>query len=119
MRPRATRHQSGSNGLLRRPQTQGRAAVPANGTVIPTTALQDAVALLTVAVDAADDHELQALVDEFRSKDDSDELLLAVVALCRSLCLAVSKMVHVVDDELSNGQADALTEDELLPSRCT
>ena len=83
--------------------------------MIPSTSLQDAVALLTVAIDARDDDELHAMVTEFRRADHSDELLLAVVALCRSLCLAVSKMVHVVDDELSNGQADALTEDELLP----
>jgi hypothetical protein len=83
--------------------------------MIPSTSLQDAVALLTVAVDARDEDELHALVAEFGKKDDSAELLLAVVALCRSLCLAVSKMVHLVDDELSNVQADALTEDELLP----
>ena len=57
--------------------------------------------------------DLRALVVEFRENDPSDELMLAVVALCRSLCLATAKVIHVLDDDLSDEQADALTEDEL------
>ncbi len=64
-------------------------------------------------MDATD--ELEALVAEFRAKDGSDDLLLAVVALCRSLCLATSKVINVLDHDLSSRQADDLTEDELLP----
>ena len=83
--------------------------------VIHSTALQDAAVLLTVAMDAKDDHELHALVAEFRAKEESDALTLAVVALCRSLCFATSKMIHVFDDALTDAEAGCLTEDELLP----
>ena len=83
--------------------------------VVPSTVLQDAVALLTIAMDATDHDELRQLVAEFREKDGSDELMLAVVALCRSLCLVTSKVIHTLDDSLSDAQADALTDDELMP----
>lgn len=83
--------------------------------MVPPTALQNAVALLTVAMHAADTDELASLIREFRDKDDSEELMLAVVALCRSLCLATSKLIHVIDDHLTDAQADDLTNDELLP----
>jgi hypothetical protein len=83
--------------------------------MIPSTVLQDAIALLTVAMNTDEPSELEELVAEFQAKDRSDQLLIAVVALCRSLCLATSKMIHVVDDALSDHQANALTEDELLP----
>jgi len=83
--------------------------------VIAPTALQNAVALLTVSMHADDTDELAALIQEYRAKDDSDELMLAVVALCRSLCFATSRLVHVVDEALSDAEADALTDDELLP----
>lgn len=83
--------------------------------VIPTTALQDAAALLTVAMEVDRPDDLRALVVEFREKDASDELMLAVVALCRSLCLATAKVIHVLDDHLTDEQGDALTDDELLP----
>jgi hypothetical protein len=83
--------------------------------MIPSTVLQDAIALLTVAMNTDEPSELEELVAEFQAKDRSDQLLIAVVALCRSLCLATSKMIHVVDDALSDHQADALTEDDLLP----
>ena len=79
-----------------------------------STAQQDAVALLTLAMHA-EDTELEALIDEFARKGSSDELLRAVVGLCRSLCLVTSRMVHVVDDHLTNEQALELTNDELLP----
>jgi hypothetical protein len=83
--------------------------------MIASTSLQDAAALLTVAMDVSAHDELRDLVAEFRQKDDSDELLLAVVALCRSLCIANSTLMHVLDDELTNAQAVRLTDDELLP----
>ena len=83
--------------------------------MIPSTVLQDAIALLTVAMNTDEPSELEELVAEFQAKDRSDQLLIAVVALCRSLCLATSKMIHVVDDALSDQQANALTEDDLLP----
>jgi hypothetical protein len=79
---------------------------------VPTTALEDAVALLTVAMHAGGS-ELDELVAEFQSKGRSDELLLAVVALCRSLCLATARMVHALDDHLTNEQALDLTDAEV------
>lgn len=82
--------------------------------MIPPTALQNAVALLTVAMHADHTDELASLIEEYRSTDDSDGLLLAVVALCRSLCLATSKLIHVVDEKLSDAEAHALTDDDLL-----
>ena len=83
--------------------------------MIASTSLQDAAALLTVAMDVSAHDELRGLVAEFRQKDDSDELLLAVVALCRSLCIANATLLHVLDDELTNAQAGRLTDDDLLP----
>lgn len=83
--------------------------------MVPPTALQNAVALLTVAMHATDTDELRALIEEFRAKDDSDELMLATVSLCRSLCFASSKLIHVIDEHLTNDQAEGLTEDELFP----
>jgi hypothetical protein len=38
-----------------------------------------------------------------------------MVALCRSLCLATSKVINVLDNDLSNRQAHDLREEELLP----
>ena len=61
------------------------------------------------------DDELRALVDEFRNKDTSDEIVLALVALCRSLCIASATLVHVLDDQLTDEQAAQLTDDDLLP----
>ena len=83
--------------------------------MITSTVLQDAIALLTVAMNTDEPAELEELVAEFQAKNGSDQLLIAVVALCRSLCLATSKMIHVVDDALNDQQANALTDDELLP----
>lgn len=83
--------------------------------MIPTSALQDAAALLTVAMDVDGYDELRALVAEFQEKDDSDQLLLALVALCRSLCLATSKVLHALDDDLTVEQLDALSDEDLLP----
>ena len=83
--------------------------------MIPSTALQDAAALLTVAMEATNDDELHALVAEFRAKDDSDALMLAIVALCRALCLTTSRMIHVFEDTLTDAESAGLTEDELLP----
>ena len=80
---------------------------------IPSTALQDAVALMTVAMAANDEVELDALVAEFLEKDDGD-LVLALVALGRSLCMATAKLIHAVDG-LSDDEIDTLTEDDLLP----
>lgn len=82
--------------------------------MVPPTALQNAAALLTVAMHTGDTGELRSLIQEFRDKDDSDDLMLAVVALCRSLCFATSKLVHAIDEHLSNEEADALSEDELF-----
>ena len=79
-----------------------------------STAQQDAVSLLTLAMHA-EDHELDELIEEFAAEGETDDLLRAVVQLCRSLCLVTSRMVHVVDDELTNQQAFELTHDELLP----
>jgi hypothetical protein len=59
--------------------------------MIPSTSLQDAAALLTVAMDVSAPDEVRALIAEFRLKDDSDELVLAIVALCRSLCMATQR----------------------------
>ena len=75
---------------------------------------QDAIALLTLAMHAEDD-ELDALIEELAANGNSDVLLRAVVGLCRSLCLVTSRMVHVVDDHLTNAQALELTNDQLLP----
>ena len=80
----------------------------------PSTAHQDAVALLTLAMHA-EDVELDALIREHTSEGESDELLRAVVELCRSLCLATSRMIHVVDADLTDRQAFELSNDELLP----
>jgi hypothetical protein len=83
--------------------------------VVPSTALQNAVALLTVAMHADETDELARLIEQFHGEDDSDELMLAVVALCRSLCFATSKLIHVIDDTLTDDEANALTDDELFP----
>ena len=83
--------------------------------MIASTSLQDAAALLTVAMDVSAHDELRTLVAEFRQKDDSDELLLAVVALCRSLCIANASLIHVLEDNLTDAQAGQLTDDDLLP----
>ena len=83
--------------------------------VIPSTALQDAVALITSSLGTDGGEELEALVAEFRVKDGADDLLLAVVALCRSLCLATSKVINVLDNHLSDDEAAELSEAELLP----
>ena len=80
--------------------------------MIPSTALQDAVTLLTVAIEAAGSDDLEGLVEEFLEKDDED-LVLALVALSRSLCMVTSKLVHVIDDDLSNDEAGDLSEDDL------
>ena len=77
------------------------------------TALQDAVALLTAAMDASGD-DLTALVAELHEKGDPD-LLHAVIALCRSLCLATARLIHVVDDSLTDDEALLLSDDDLLP----
>lgn len=73
------------------------------------------MALLTVATHAADTDELASLMQEFRAKDESDELMLAVLAPCRSLCFATSKLIHVVDETLSDVDANALTDDDPFP----
>lgn len=83
--------------------------------MIASTSLQDAAALLTVAMDVTATDELRDLVAEFRRKDDTDELMLAVVALCRSLCMATSRLAHVLDEDLSDAQAAELTDADLLP----
>lgn len=80
----------------------------------PSSALQDAVAMLTLAMHK-ESSELDEVIDEFLAKAAPDDLLRAVVGLCRSLCLATSRMVHVIDDELTTREGDALTNDELLP----
>ncbi len=77
--------------------------------------MQDAAALLTVAMDVDRYEDLKALVAEFHEKDESDQLMLAVVALCRALCLATSKVINVLDEELTDQEADALTDEDLLP----
>ena len=82
--------------------------------MIPSTALQDAVTLLTVAIEVVGPDDLEALVEEFREKDDGD-LVLALVALSRSLCMVTSKLVHVIDDDLSDEEAGNLSEDDLRP----
>ena len=82
--------------------------------MIPSTALQDAVTLLTVAIEAAGPDDLEALVEEFLEKDDGD-LVVALVALARALCMATSKLVHVIDDKLDDTEADGLSEDQLRP----
>jgi hypothetical protein len=79
-----------------------------------STAQQDAVSLLTLAMHAEDD-ELDELIEEFAATGETDDLLRAVVQLCRSLCLVTSRMVHVVDDALTNEQAFDLSDDQLLP----
>jgi hypothetical protein len=76
---------------------------------VPTTALQDAVALLTVSMHAGGD-ELDQLVQEFQAKGRSNELLLAVVALCRSLCFTTARLVHALDDELTAEEVVELTD---------
>src|SRR5688500_14193597 len=82
--------------------------------MIPSSALQDAVALLTVAIGAVGPDDLEALVEEFLAKDDGD-LVVALVALSRALCMATSKLVNVIDDDLSDAEASALSEEELRP----
>lgn len=82
--------------------------------MVPPTALQNAVALLTVAMHASDTDELASLIEEFRDNDDSNDLMLAVVALCRSLCFATSKLVHVMDEHMTDLDANDLSEDDLF-----
>ena len=73
------------------------------------------MALLTSSLGADASDELEELVAEFTAKDGSEHLLLAMVALCRSLCLATSKVINVIDHHLSDGQAHDLSEEDLLP----
>ena len=74
--------------------------------------------LRTVAIEATGPADLEALVQEFLEKDDVD-LVLALVALSRSLCLATSKLVQVLDEDLSDDQAETLSEDDLRPMAAT
>jgi hypothetical protein len=76
---------------------------------IPASALEEAVALLTVAMHAGGS-ELDELVEEFEAKDRSSELLHATVALCRSLCFTTARLVHALDDQLTNEEAMDLTD---------
>ena len=79
---------------------------------VPTTALEDAIALLTVAMHAGG-QELRDLVDEFEAKGRTDELLLAVVALCRSLIFTTARLVHALEDDLTSEEVLDLTDAEV------
>ena len=59
--------------------------------------------------------ELDELIGEFSQKAGADELLRAVVALCRSLCMTTSQLVHTIDGDLTNPEVFGLTDDDLLP----
>jgi hypothetical protein len=84
--------------------------------MIPSTALQDAIALLTVAMNTSADDDLRALIDEFREKDEGSDLMLALVSLCRSLCITSASLVHVLDGHVSDAAAEQLTDDDVVPT---
>ena len=70
------------------------------------------MALLTVAMHAGGD-ELDDLVTEFEAKGRSHEVLLAVVALCRSLCFTTARLVHAIDGQLTDEEALHLTDSDV------
>jgi hypothetical protein len=72
------------------------------------------VTLLTVAIEAAGPDDLEGLVEEFLAKDDGD-LVVALVALSRALCMATTTLVHVIDDDLTDEAAGDLSDDDLRP----
>ena len=80
----------------------------------PTTPQQDAVALLTVAMNQIAGDELPTLVDEFLAKDNRDEIVLALVSLCRSLCISGATLVLMVDNRPSDEHAKPVTDTEVL-----
>jgi hypothetical protein len=82
------------------------------GVSVPTSALQDAVALLTVAMHAGG-AELEDLVAELQAKGRSNELLLAMIALCRSLCLTTARLAHALEDQLTDAEVLDLTDAEV------
>jgi hypothetical protein len=83
--------------------------------VEPSSAIQDASALLTLAVDAQHPDELEDLVREFVGVRPPEELVTALLAMARSLCFVTARLVHTIDDLLSDDEAIALSEDEVLP----
>jgi hypothetical protein len=76
---------------------------------VPATALEEAVALLTIAMHAGGS-ELDGLIAELDEDGRSAEVLLAVVELCRSLCFTTARLVHTIDDQLTNEEALDLTD---------
>lgn len=79
-----------------------------------STAQQDAMALLTLSLQQ-DGDELRDLVAELR-RDHGDDLVHALVALCRSLCFTTARVVQAMDGDLSVREAAALTDDDVRNS---
>jgi hypothetical protein len=77
-------------------------------------ALQEAVALLTSAAGA--DDELDTLVHRALDEQPAPDMLLAVLALGRELCFTASRLIHLIDDDLSNADVYGLTDEELRPA---
>jgi hypothetical protein len=77
-------------------------------------ALREAVALLTSA--AGPENELDALVDRALAEQQARDLLLALVTLGRSLCYTTARLVHVIDDDLSDVAAADLTDETVRPA---
>ena len=94
---------------------QARAALDAGETIRVVFEDGGYAGRVTVAIQAERSDDLEALVEEFLEKDDGG-LVLALVALSRSLCLATSKLVHVLDEDLSDEAAEHLSEGELRPT---
>lgn len=84
------------------------------GVTEPPAALQEAVALLTAATSDVDD--LPALVRRAIDEQGAEELVLAVTALGRSLCFTAARLVHAVDDDLSDDEAVDLTDAAVRPA---
>ena len=59
------------------------------------------------------DSAYSSLVEEFEAKDRSGELLLAVVALCQSLCFTTAKLAHALEDQLTNEEVLDLTDGDV------
>jgi hypothetical protein len=77
-------------------------------------ALEEAVALMTSAAGPVD--ELDELVHRALDEQPAPDLVLALVALGRSLCYTAARLVHVIDDDLSDAAAMDLTDEAVQPA---
>ena len=80
------------------------------------TSLQNAAALLTQAVDVSDPDELRRLIEEMLRERPAIDLIEALVELARALAFTTARFTHTLDDDLSDLDAVALTDEAVRPA---